>query len=197
MVEAVAVALHAVNISGIKTGDNCAVIGAGMIGIFVLKLLKIAGAGKIIAVDVNPDILKQAENAGANVTFLSGNEELIEKTKKLTFNRGADISFEVVGKSQTVNTAISLVRKGGKVILIGNISPVVDFPLQKVVTGELKILGSCAIRGEYNVVLNLLEMGKINVDDQISFVAPLSDGALWFNKLYNKEENLRKVILVP
>ena len=70
-------------------------------------------------------------------------------------------------------------------------------PLQKVVTRELKVLGSCAIRGEYETVLNLLKTGKIQVDDQISAVVPLSDGALWFKKLYNKEDGLNKVILIP
>ena len=42
-----------------------------------------------------------------------------------------------------------------------------------------------------------MSSGRINVDDQVSAVAPLSEGALWFNKLYRKEGNLKKVILVP
>jgi L-iditol 2-dehydrogenase len=69
--------------------------------------------------------------------------------------------------------------------------------LQKVVTRELQVLGSCAIRGEYETVINLLETEKIRVDDQISAIVPLSDGALWFEKLHNKENGLNKVILVP
>ena len=81
--------------------------------------------------------------------------------------------------------------------MVGNTSPKVDFPLQKVVTRELKVFGSCAIRGEYEVVLDLLETGKICVDDQISAVAPLSEGTIWFKKLYRKEEDLNKIILVP
>jgi 2-desacetyl-2-hydroxyethyl bacteriochlorophyllide A dehydrogenase len=197
MVEAVAVALHSVNISGIKTGDNCVIVGVGMIGIFILKLLKMSGASKIIAIDLNRKRLEQSEKAGADHTFLSTEENLAEKIFLLTNNRGADISFEAVGKSESVNIAIDIIRKGGKTVLVGNASPKVDFPLQKVVTRELKVLGSCAIRGEYEVVLKLLEMGKISVDDQISAVAPLSEGAIWFNKLYRKEEELNKVILVP
>ena len=82
-------------------------------------------------------------------------------------------------------------------MLVGNVAPRVEFPLQKVVTRELKVLGSCGIRGEYDVVLNLLETGKITVDDMISAIAPLSEGAKWFNKLYNREEELNKIILVP
>jgi 2-desacetyl-2-hydroxyethyl bacteriochlorophyllide A dehydrogenase len=197
MVEAVAVALHSINISGIKTGDKCVVVGAGMIGIFILKLLKLSGASKIIVIDINPTRLEKAKNAGADNTFLSTEENLDDKIKFLTSNRGADISFEAVGKSESVNIAIDILRKGGKVILVGNVSSEVIFPLQKVVTGELKVLGSCAIRGEYEVVLNLMQTGKISVDDQISVVVPLSEGAVWFNKLYRKEGEMNKVILVP
>jgi 2-desacetyl-2-hydroxyethyl bacteriochlorophyllide A dehydrogenase len=197
MVEAVAVALHSINISGIKTGDKCVVVGVGMIGIFILKLLKLSGASKIIAIDIDPKRLDQAFKAGADHTFLSTEENLDEKVKALTVNRGADISFEAVGKSESVEIAIDILRKGGKTVLVGNVSPKIDFPLQKVVTRELKVLGSCAIRGEYEVVLNLLETEKISVDDQISAVAPLAEGALWFNRLYRKEDGLNKVILIP
>ena len=197
MVEAVAVALHAINTGNLRTGDNCVVIGAGMIGTFLLKLLKISGAGNVIAIDNNPNCLENAKKAGADYVFLSGDPDLKPEILHLTGGRGADITFEAVGKSDTVNLAIDLVMKGGKVVLVGNISPLVDFPLQKVVTGELKVLGSCAIRGEYDTVLNLLKSGRICVDDQISVIAPLSEGAVWFDKLYRKEGNLKKVILVP
>lgn len=197
MVEAVAVALHSINLSGIKTGESCVVVGAGTIGIFLIKLLSLSGASKIIAIDINEKRLENAGKAGADKLLLSGDEKIEKQIQAYTRNRGADLSFEAVGISDTINIAIGSVRKGGKVVLIGNITPSIDFPLQKVVTRELKILGSCAIRGEYEAVLDLLETGKINVDDQISEVAPLSEGAYWFDKLYNKKENLNKIILVP
>jgi 2-desacetyl-2-hydroxyethyl bacteriochlorophyllide A dehydrogenase len=197
MVEAVAVALHSLNISGIRTGDKCVVVGAGMIGTFILKLLKLSGASKVFAIDINANRLVQAQKAGADSTFLSTESGLAEKIAEMTNGRGADISFEAVGRSESVNIAVDTLRKGGTAVLVGNVSPKVDFPLQKVVTRELKVFGSCAIRGEYEVVLNLLETGKISVDDQISAIAPLSEGAEWFNKLYKKEEELNKVILIP
>ena len=197
MVEAAAVALHAVNMSGIKTGDNCVVTGAGMIGIFVIKLLEIAGAGEVIAIDNNATRLISAQRSGARNTFDPSDVNLEEKIKALTKSRGADISFEAAGKSETVNISIDVVRKGGTVVLIGNTAKFVEFPLQKVVTRELRILGSCAIRGEYDVILKLLENKKLSVDDQISAIAPLSEGADWFRRLYNKDGNLNKVILVP
>ncbi len=197
MTEAVAVALHSINISGIKMGDKCVVVGAGMIGIFIIKLLRISGASKVIAIDIDPNRCEQAMKAGADYAFISTESNIEGKIQALTSHRGADKSFEAVGRSESVNMAIGVLRKGGKSILVGNISPEIKFPLQTVVTRELKILGSCAIRGEYEVVLGLIESGKISVNDQISAVAPLSEGAGWFDRLYRKEDNLNKVILTP
>ncbi len=197
MVEAAAVALHSINISGIKTGESCVIVGTGMIGIFILKLLKISGASKVIAIDISPFRIDQALKGGADYAFLSDEPDLDVKINALTNSRGADKSFEAVGSSESVNTAINTVRKGGTVVLVGNISQSIEFPLQKVVTRELKVLGSCAIRGEYEVILDLLESGKLSIGDQISAIAPLSEGALWFDRLYRKEAGLNKVILVP
>ncbi|NCB08566.1 MAG: galactitol-1-phosphate 5-dehydrogenase, partial [Bacteroidia bacterium] len=197
MVEPVAVAAHAVNISKIQPGQSAVVVGAGMVGMFVVKMLEIAGANPIIAVDLDENKLQLANEFGASHTFQSSDSNLSEKIKELTKNRGADFGFEVVGISDTVNLCINSLRKGGTAVLVGNLKSEVTIPLQKVVTTELSLLGSCAINGEYELVLDLLASGKISVDKMISAVAPLSEGANWFNRLYNKEPGLNKVILVP
>ena len=197
MVEAAAVALHAINISGFRPGDSCAVVGTGMIGIFIIKLLKISGASSVISLDINKNHLQKAQKAGSDLTIPAAEPGLPEKIKTLSEGRGVDIAFEAVGKNESVNTAIDIVRRGGTVTLVGNTSPKIDFPLQKAVTGELKILGSCAICGEYETILDFIKTGRLKVDDQISAVVPLSEGALWFERLYRKEEDLGKVILKP
>ncbi len=197
MVEAVAVALHGINISQIRPGDSCVVVGAGMIGTFLIKLLKVAGASPLIASDISGRRLEKAARSGADFTFLADDSKLISKIQELTRGRGADAAFEAVGANDSVAAAIGCVRKGGRVILVGNVTTNVNLPLQKVVTGELKILGSCAICGEYETVLNYLKTGKITVDDQVSAVVPLSEGAAWFEKLRNNTGDLAKVILVP
>jgi len=197
MVEPVAVAAHAVNISKIKSGDSVVVVGAGMVGMFVINLLKIAGANPIIALDLDENKLKLAGEFGATHAFNSAAKGVQQEILNLTKGRGADFGFEVVGLSETVNLCINNLRKGGTAVLVGNLKPEVIIPLQKVVTTELSLLGSCAINGEYELVLDLLASGKISVDKMISAVAPLSDGASWFNRLYNKEPGLNKVLLVP
>lgn len=196
MVEPVAVALHSIYMSGIQLGDTAVVVGVGMIGIFIVKLLKLSGI-KVIAIDLSTSKLEQAEKSGADIILNSKDENLGKKIKSICYGRGADFAFEAVGITDTLNTAISCVRKGGSVVLVGNLSPKIDLPLQKVVTQELKVQGSCAINGEYEKVLQMMSQGLINVDDQLSAVVPLKEGAEWFNRLYNKEKGLNKVLLVP
>ena len=197
MAEPVAVAAHSVKLAGIKPGDSAVVVGAGMVGTFVIQLLKIAGADPVVALDTDEIKQELAEKAGADFIFNPLKKDVANKIKELTNQRGADFGFEVVGKSESVNTCIETVRKGGTVLLVGNLAPEVQFPLQKVVTQELKVQGSCAINGEYEMVLHLIASGKINTDLILSAVAPLSEGADWFKKLYRKKPGLNKVILVP
>ena len=197
MVEPAAVAAHSVRISGINVGDSAVVVGSGMIGAFIVSMLKAAGATPVIAVDVDDEKLKTASNYGADITVNSKNQPVAETIRNHTKGRGADFGFEAVGISATVNTLIDSIRKGATAVMVGNLTPVIEFPLQKVVTSEIKVLGSCAICGEYEIVLDMIANGALCVDNMISAVAPLSEGAEWFRKLYHKEGNYNKVILVP
>jgi len=197
MVEPVAVAAHAVELAGIGWNDSVVVVGAGMIGLFVIQVLRSKGCGKIIAIDLEPEKLEMAKKLGADFTFNPQTNNIKNEIFGLTENRGADISFEVVGIDSTVSTAVESVRKGGTVTLVGNLSPSVSLPLQSVVTRQLKLQGSCAICGEYQAVLDMIARKEIDVDSILSAEAPLSEGAAWFDRLYKKEPGLMKVVLIP
>ncbi len=196
MVEPAAVALHAINLSGAKINDTAVVFGSGMIGLFIIQLLKQAGCN-VIAVDMLQEKLDMAKNAGASVILNAQTNNVPDAIRTLTQNRGADLAFEAVGITITIKSAIESLRKGATLVLVGNLSPAIEFPLQKVVTQEITVKGSCAINGEYPAVLDLISKGKISVDYMISAVVPLSEGALYFDKLFNKEQGLFKVILKP
>lgn len=197
MVEPVAVALHAINLTQISVNDTAVVGGAGMIALFVIQLLKLAGCGQIITFDLDPDRLDLALKLGATNAFKADLANIPEEVKRLTNGRGADIGFEVVGITQVLKTVIESVRKGAQVTLVGNVSANVELPLQQVVTRQLKLQGSCAICGEYEAVLDLISNKKIEIDPLLSAVAPLEEGASWFNRLYNREKGLMKVVLKP
>jgi len=197
MVEPVSIAFHAVRRCPPVLNDTAVVVGAGMIGLFVIQALRLAGCGKIIAVDVVPDKLKLARDLGASHTVNSGAEDAAARVQDLTGGLGADLAVEAVGMPQTVEMAVRCVRKGGSVTLVGNVSPRVELPLQVAVTRELTLYGSCASSGEYPACLDMLSSGSIKTAPICSAVAPLADGASWFDRLYRKEPGLLKVILQP
>lgn len=196
MVEPVAVALHAVGLTPISVNDSAVVVGAGMIGSFIVQALRAAGCGRIIVVDLELERLELARKLGADLG-VRADEDVLEKIKELTHGRGADIAFEAVGIDSTVQTAIDSVRRGGTVTLVGNLAPNVNLPLQKVVTQQLRLQGSCAICGEYPAALEMIERGEIDVDTILSAEVPLANGAEWFQRLYDKEKGLVKVVLNP
>ena len=198
MVEPVSIAIHAVQRVRLAPDSTAVVVGAGMIGLFVIQALRWAGATRIIAVDLADNRLALARELGATDTLRSDLVDVAAEVTKLTTGRGADVALEVVGVSATLNLAIASVRRGGHVVLVGNLAPKVDFPLQAVVTRELTLHGTCGSAGEYPLCLDLIARGVIRVEPMISAVAPLSDGAAWFEKLSAKDgAKFMKVILAP
>ncbi|MEW6357847.1 MAG: galactitol-1-phosphate 5-dehydrogenase [Planctomycetota bacterium] len=186
MVEPVSVAVHAVERAPIALNDTAVVVGAGMIGLLVVQALRARGCGRIVAVDLEDDKLALARELGAD-----------EAVKPEDCPTGADVAFEVVGIAPTLKTAVGCLRKGGSLGLVGNLSAEAPLPMQAVVTRELTLYGSCASCGEYPACLDLIARGAIRVEPLISAVAPLADGAAWFERLYKKEKGLMKVVLAP
>jgi len=196
MLEAVSVALHGVSLAQISRGSTALVVGAGMIGLLTLQALHAAGCSTIYVADLDRTRLKLAQEAGA-AAVLSSEEDVAGQVMQLTDGVGVDVVIEAVGRNETVKASIDSVRKGGTVVLVGNISPEVTLPLQKVVTRQIRLQGSCASAGEYPRAIELLASGAIQVKPFITAVAPLEEGPRWFERLYAREPNLMKVILTP
>jgi len=196
MLEAVSVALHAVSLTKVSSADSALVIGAGMIGLLILQALRAAGVSQIIVIDVERSRLTLAKELGAAETVHGKNADVLSEMARFA-SAGIDVAIEAVGLDDTVQLAINAVRKGGRVTLVGNVSPTVTLPLQSVVTRQICLQGSCASAGEYPKAIDLLASGTIRVKPLISAVAPLEDGPRWFERLYSRQPNLMKVVLTP
>lgn len=197
MVEPFGVAAHGVELTPVSWNDTALVVGAGMIGLCLIQVLRSKGCGKIIAIEMEDNKLVMAKNLGASIALNPVKDDIQKEILAQTGGRGADVAFEAVGIPATVKTAIGGVRKGATVTLVGNLSPGVELPLQSVVTRELRLQGSCGIAGEFPAVLDMMARKQINTEAFLSAEAPLSEGAEWFRRLYNKEPGLIKVILKP
>jgi L-iditol 2-dehydrogenase len=196
MLEAVAVAVHAVSLAQVSPNSTALVVGAGMIGLLVLQALRVAACSRVFVADIDSTRLKLAQEVGASAV-LSADAGLLEQVLQLTGGVGVDVAVEAVGRNETVGATIESVRKGGTVILVGNISPEVTLPLQKVVTRQIRLQGSCASAGEYPQAMELLATGAIQVKPLITAIAPMDHGPQWFERLHAREPNLMKVVLTP
>jgi L-iditol 2-dehydrogenase len=197
MLEAISVAMHAVRVSGAAKGESALVIGAGMIGLLTLQAARAAGCSPIYVSDLDPTRLALAVTLGADHVLPFTGMQLAHRVFELNGRSGTDLVFEAVGNDGTVTTAIECVRKGGTVTLIGNVAPSVPLPLQKVVSRQIRLQGSCASAGEYPQAIEYVASGKIKVKPLITAVAALDDGPQWFERLHAREPNLMKIVLAP
>jgi len=192
LIEPASVAYHSVSLSKFNPKDTVMVVGAGVIGLTIIQVLKMRRCKNIISIDINDGRLKVAKYYGADILINAEKENVATRIDKKV-----DIAFEAVGINKTVNYCLESVKKAGKIILVGNVQPNITVSLQKIVSRELNILGSCAISGEYPIVIKDLSEGKINFKKIITTKAPLNDGKYWFDKLNSDNHNQIKVILNP
>jgi L-iditol 2-dehydrogenase len=172
------------------------VLGAGTIGLLLQQALKVAGCSRVFVADVDSTRLKLSEQLGATA-ILRSRPDLASQLIDLTNGIGVDVAVEAVGITPTITSAIDCVRKGGTVLLVGNITPEVTIPLQKVVSRQIRLQGSCASAGEYPQAIELMSTGQIKVGPLITARASLDQGPQWFERLHAHEPNLMKVVLEP
>jgi S-(hydroxymethyl)glutathione dehydrogenase/alcohol dehydrogenase len=108
----------ALNTANVRPGDTIVVLGAGGVGLNVIQGARIAGAERIIAVDMFDSKLGLAKEFGATDTVNAGDADPVGRVVELT-GRGADVSFEVIGLGTTMQQAIDMIRPGGEAILVG------------------------------------------------------------------------------
>ena len=196
--EPVAIALHAVNLAPPLLDEPALVVGAGLIGLLIVQVLRARGWSEVIAVDLDDGRLALAKQLGATQIFSAKEADLVMQLREMCgAGDGARVAFEVVGLAGPVDLAVRSVRKGGTVILVGNLQQSVPLPLQEVVTRQITLRGSCACAGEYPEAIRRIEDGSVKVKPLLSALAPLEEGGDWFSRLAHNTEGLLKVILQP
>jgi L-iditol 2-dehydrogenase len=201
LLEPLTIALHAVQLGDAGPATRSAVVvGAGTIGLAVVASLRAKGVERIAAIDLDADRLAAARRLGASETFVAGPDAGAAAAAWGTASAdtdGADLVIEAVGATAPVQTAITAVTRGGTVVLVGNVSPAIELPLQAVVTRQLRLQGSCASAGCYPEAIRLVASGAVDLSGFVSRVAPLAEGPAWFDRLHHREPGLVKVVLEP
>ena len=197
MVEPVSIAVHAVNLTPRTVGDSVLVVGAGLIGLLTVQVLRSAGYGPIIVSDIAEERLAKARELGADITLDARSTDVPAAVVEASGGLGAASAIDAVGSEVSADAAIHSVRRGGFITLVGNLSPKIAVPLQYIVNRELTVQGSCASSGEYPACLDLIERGAIDLDGMISERIGLEEGAKWFERLHAGAPEVFKVIMHP
>lgn len=164
----------AINTAGIRPGDTVAVIGAGGVGLNVVQGARIAGAGKIISIDMNPAKANLAEKFGAT-DFVDASAQNSVEAVRILSGGGVDHAFEVVGLKPTAQQAVEMTGIGGNTYLIGMHVPGKTIELEvmhSLILGQRSVqgvlMGSTNIKNDIPMYAELYLQGRFNLDDLIS-----------------------------
>jgi (R,R)-butanediol dehydrogenase/meso-butanediol dehydrogenase/diacetyl reductase len=175
LAEPLATSLHAVRQSRLRAGDTALVVGAGMIGLGVIRFLRLAGAGRIIAVEPSKGKAELAGEMGADILIEpSGDrEETIEAVLDETEGMGAPIVFECAGVPSAFRDAPDYARKGGQVVLAGFCEKEVGVrPLGWILRG-IEIKAILGYYDEFRDVIRYLRKGEIPAERLVTAKVPL------------------------
>ena len=187
--------LHAVERCGIRLGDFVVIIGCGVTGFFTMQYVLSKGA-EVLITDPAEFKLKIAEELGATYTLNPEKVNLEERVKALTGGMGAGCVIEAVGISETLASTVSLVKRGGTIMLIGYSEKESEpFDLSTVTLAELTVLGSLAYCNDFPAVLKLMSMGKVKIKPIISHRLPLERVEEGIQMMKREEEGLLKIVI--
>jgi len=171
LIEPIGCCIRGLNKAKVNAGDDVLIIGAGPIGLIMISLLKLFGAGNIIVSETSSFRLSIAKSFNVNAAVNPINENLKETVYEVTDGRGVDLAIVAVGNAKVIPQALDLLRKGGKLLLFGSPPPgdLLIYDANKIFLRELKIIPSYSTTEiETNIALKLLKLKKIDVSKLVS-----------------------------
>ncbi|MCQ4212791.1 S-(hydroxymethyl)mycothiol dehydrogenase [Streptomyces longispororuber] len=190
----------AINTGGVGRGDSVAVIGCGGVGNAAVVGSLLAGASKIIAVDIDDKKLETARSLGATHTVNSRATDPVEAVRGLTGGFGADVVIEAVGRPETYEQAFYARDLAGTVVLVGVPTPEmrIDLPLLDVFGrgGSLKSswYGDCLPSRDFPMLIDLYRQGRLDLDAFVTETIALDEVEKAFERMHHGDV-LRSVVV--
>ncbi len=191
----------AMNTGQVSRGDSVAVFGCGGVGDAALEGARLAGAGTIIAVDIDDQKLEWAKGFGATHTINSADEDPVEKIREYTGGNGADVTIEAVGRPETYEQAFYARDLAGTVVLVGVPNPDMKIELPFIELfgrgGALKSswYGDCLPSRDFPMLINLYLQGRLNLEGFVSETIEIDAVEDAFHKM-EQGEVLRSVVMM-
>ncbi|MFF4733102.1 S-(hydroxymethyl)mycothiol dehydrogenase [Streptomyces mirabilis] len=191
----------AINTGNVGRGDTVAVIGCGGVGDAAVVGSNLAGAARIIAVDIDDHKLETAKKLGATHTVNSRNADAVEAIRELTGGFGADVVIEAVGRPETYKQAFYARDLAGTVVLVGVPTPEMklELPLLDVFGrgGALKSswYGDCLPSRDFPMLVDLYQQGRLDLDAFVTETIALDEVEKAFERMHGGDV-LRSVVVL-
>ena len=196
LIEPVAVAIHAVRISGQKIGDRVLILGAGTIGLFVMQAARLTGAKQVLITDLLDYRLELAKNLGADNIINARLKDPVKFIHQSYGKEGIDLIYECVGLEKTISQAIEVARKGTRVIIVGVPAGKINTNLAYVQDRELELVGSLMYtRKDFLTAIELIQKEKIKVKPLISHKFTLKEVDKAFKTILEGRSKVLKVLI--
>ena len=198
MVEPLAVGLHAAHLGRIAVGDDVLVIGAGIIGLASAEFAKKEGASYVAITETNKARGEKAVDLKvADEYYDATAKDLVEKLMAKT-NGGFDVVIECVGNGATVNSAISMVKPGGIVVLVGVATDAVPTYTVMAVMKELVVQGAIAYTyNEFKSCIDLISRKQVDVLKFVDDIVPLERVQEAYERLTSGTDAAVKILVDP
>lgn len=194
-VDTAATALHGVKRGRIVPGDDVAVFGPGAVGLLSFQFARALGAGRVFVIG-RKHRLELAEKMGAiGIDFEK--DEPVEKIKKLTGGKGVDVAIDCAGTVESVQKAVAMTKKGGRVVMNGFPPSPVELPITQIVLDEKDLLGVRADPNTCEEAIALIANGTIKIKPMITHVFPIDQFARALKVFNERLEGAIKVIIKP
>lgn len=166
LVEPLAVAWHAVNISPVKKGDSVLVLGAGPIGLAVIQVLKARGAEKIIVSEMMPRRKEFAKDFGAHHVLDPSKDDIVTSVKEICDGQGANVAFDAAGVQAELDKAMQAIRTRGTLVNVAIWEETATITPNWLCSRERKYMGVATYQeGDFQGVLNAISAGKSSTGD--------------------------------
>jgi len=196
LVEPVAVAVHAVRKAKQKINDVVVILGAGTIGLLVMQVAKLAGAGKVIVTDVLDYRLKKAGELGADRLVNPASQDLIKIIQEKYGRNEVDLIYDCVGIEETISQAIQIARKGIRIMVIGVPEERIEVDLSLIQDRELEIVGSLMyVREDFKAAIDFIQKERLKVKPLVTHHFKLKDVDKAFHLITEGKKEVLKVLI--
>jgi L-iditol 2-dehydrogenase len=194
LVEPLSVGTHAVHRAGDLFQKNVVIVGSGMIGLGVLACVVKAGAANIWVTDLSEERLKLAKEIGATRT-VNAKEDVVKIIRQEAGYNGVDVVFEAVGIGAALRTSMSLIRKGGKIIVMGVYGDEATIRAADLQDQEMELIGTLMYTmRDVEEAIRLLAVKALPANKIIGKVFPIEKANEAFEYARDHKENIKTVI---